>query len=64
MTLSPRIRADFLLLYGGPNGRQCLEAFATSEGAIRYKDFPNLVGKESAEMPDLATLLETLPPDY
>jgi hypothetical protein len=63
MTLSPRIRADFLLLYGTPNGRQCLEAFATSEGVMSYKKFPNLVAKASAKMPELAMLIESLPPE-
>lgn len=58
MTLSPRDRADYLLLIEKPTNRQCLEAFATESGVELCRQFPNIVTKASAELPELKTILE------
>ena len=64
MTLSPRIRADYLLLINSPSPRQCLEAFATSQGVEWLSAFSNIVEKASMELPTLPQLLRSLDPDY
>jgi hypothetical protein len=61
MTLSPRDRADYLLLIDSPTNRQCLEAFATESGVELCRQYPNIVTKASAELPELSTLLDALP---
>ena len=58
MTLSPRDRADYLLLIEKPTNRECLEAFATEPGVELYRQFPNIVTKASGELPELKTILE------
>ena len=64
MTLSPRIRADYLLLISNPTPRQCLEAFATTWGVEWLSTFSNIVEKASIELPSLPQLLRSLDPDY
>ncbi len=64
MTLSPRIRADYLLLISIPTPRQCLEAFATTQGVEWLSAFSNIVEKASMELPTLPQLLRSLDPDY
>jgi hypothetical protein len=61
MTLSPRDREDYLLLIESPTHRQCLEAFATESGVDLCRQYPNIVTKASAELPELRTLLDALP---
>ena len=63
MHLSPRLRADYLLRIDGPTPRQCLEAFATTEGVEWLGTFPNIVDKASMELPALPKLLENLASD-
>lgn len=63
MTLSPRIRADYLLLISNPTTRQCLEAFATPQGAEWLSAFSNIVQKASTELPTLPQLLAKMTPD-
>lgn len=63
MTLSPRIRADYLLLIDSPTRRQCLEAFATTEGVEWLGTFANVVAKASMELPNLPQLLANMTPD-
>lgn len=63
MPPSPRIRADFLLLIDGPTSRQCLEAFATTEGVEWLGAFANIVDKASMELPTLTQLLANMTPD-
>lgn len=62
MSLSPRERADYLLLLREPTPRQCLSAFATESGVTWLSGFSNIVEKAGLEMPELATILENLPP--
>ena len=61
MTLSPRDRADYLLLIEKPSHRQCLEAFATELGVELCRQYPNILSKASAELPELSTLIDALP---
>lgn len=63
MTLSPRIRPDFLLLYPAPTSRQCLEAMATPEGVDFCKPYINIVSKAATELPELPHLITTLTPE-
>lgn len=63
MTLSPRLRADYLLLIDSPTPRQCLEAFATTQGVEWLGTFSNIVDKASMELPNLPQLLANLTPD-
>jgi hypothetical protein len=63
MTLSPRLRADYLLLIGSPTQRQCLEAFATIQGVEWLGTFANIVDKASMELPNLTQLLANMTPD-
>ncbi len=63
MTLSPRIRADYLLLIASPTQRQCLEAFATTEGVEWLGTFANIVDKASTALPNLPQLLANMTPD-
>jgi len=63
MTLSPRIRADYLLLIDCPTPRQCLEAFATTEGVEWLGTFANIVDKASTALPNLPQLLANMTPD-
>ena len=63
MPPSPRIRADFLLLIDCPTPRQCLEAFATTEGVEWLGAFANIVDKASMELPNLPELLANMTPD-
>ena len=63
MTLSPRIRADYLLLIVSPTPRQCLEAFATTLGVEWLGTFSNIVDKASMELPNLPQLLANMTPD-
>jgi hypothetical protein len=58
MTLSPRDRADYLLLIEKPTNRQCLEAFATESGVELCRQFANIVTKASTELPELKIILE------
>lgn len=63
MTVSPRIRPDFLLLFTAPTSLQCLEAFATEEGVRFCKPYPNIVAKAAMEFPKLPDLIASaLPP--
>ncbi len=55
--LSPRIRADYLLLIENPTGRECLSAFATESGVELCRDFANIVNKASAEFPELPNII-------
>jgi hypothetical protein len=64
MTLSPRDRADFLLLIEKPTHRQCLEAFATESGVELCRQHPNIVSRAAAELPELGTLLNALPAEF
>ena len=59
--LSPRIRADYLLLLHAPLPRQCLEAFATEEGVNWCASYPCVIEKASQELPDLPELLKLFP---
>ena len=59
--LSPRIRADYLLLLNAPLPRQCLEAFTTEEGVNWCVAYPSVVQKASQELPELPKLLQSLP---
>jgi hypothetical protein len=63
MTLSPRIRADFLLLIEKPTGRECLSAFATESGVELCRDFANIVSKASVEFPELRNII-ALPAEF
>jgi len=63
MTLSPRIRADYLLRIDGPTPLQCLEAFATTQGVEWLGTFANIVDKAAIELPALPKLLANLTPD-
>ena len=63
MTLSPRIRADYLLLIANPTPRQCLEAFATTEGVEWLGTFANIVDKASMVLPILPQLLANVTSD-
>ena len=63
MPPSPRIRADFLLLIDCPTPRQCLEAFATTEGVEWLGTLANVVAKASMELPNLPQLLANITPD-
>jgi len=63
MTLSPRLRADYLLLIANPTPRQCIEAFATTEGVEWLDAFANIVNKASMELPNLPQLLANMTPD-
>lgn len=57
MSLSPRLRADYLLL-GTPTAQRCLEAFATSEGVGRYSVHPNIVRKAATVFSGLPSLID------
>lgn len=63
MTVSPRVRPDHLLLINRPTPRQCLEAFATTQGVEWLGIFANIVDKASIELPALPKLLENLTSD-
>ena len=63
MSLSPRLRADYLLV-GKPTPQRCLEAFATVEGASRYAGYPNIISKAAAVFTKLPALIDAgLPPE-
>lgn len=62
MNLSPRVRADYLLLIDAPKPRQCLEAFATESGVQWCVGYQCVVDKATFELPELPTLLKSLPP--
>jgi hypothetical protein len=63
MSLSPRLRADYLLL-GTPTAQRCLEAFATVEGADLYATYPNIVRKAATIFSELPALIDAaLPPE-
>ena len=63
MSLSPRARADFLLLEPATEQR-CLEAFATAEGVMLYAGYPNIVSKATWVFRELPALIdEGLPPE-
>lgn len=62
MSLSPRIRPDFLLLHPVPTPRQCLEAMATAEGVDFCKPYPNIISKAAIELPELLHLVTALSP--
>ena len=63
MSLSPRARADFLLL-GPATEQRCLEAFATAEGVLLYARYPNIVSKAASVFRELPALIdEGLPPE-
>ena len=57
MTLSPRTRADYLLMCPTPTPHQCLEAFATAEGVKFCKPYPNILAKAAMEFPKLPELI-------
>lgn len=57
MSLSPRLRADYLLL-GNPTEQRCLEAFATANGAIQYTAYPNIVRKAAKVFTGLPALID------
>ena len=63
MSLSPRIRADYLLL-GVPTAMRCLEGFATVDGAAQYTAYPNIVRKAATVFAGLPALIDAgLPPE-
>ena len=63
MPLSPRLRADYLLL-GPTTAQRCLEAFATVEGADLYATYPNIVRKAATIFSGLPALIDSaLPPE-
>lgn len=57
MSLSPRARADFLLL-GPATEQRCLEAFATAEGVMLYAGYPNIVSKATWVFRELPALID------
>lgn len=57
MRLSPRSRADYLLLHPTPTSRQCLEAYATAEGVDFCLPYPNILAKAAMEFPQLTELI-------
>ena len=63
MSLSPRLRADYLLLET-PTAQRCLEAFATAEGVDQYAAYPNIVRKAATVFTGLPALIDAgLPPE-
>jgi hypothetical protein len=63
MSLSPRLRADYLLL-GTPTPQRCIEAFATVEGASMYAGYPNIVARAATVFTGLPALIDAgLPPE-
>ena len=63
MSLSPRLRADYLLL-GIPTEQRCLEAFATIDGASQYAAYPNIVRRAATVFTGLPALIDgRLPPE-
>lgn len=60
--LSPRVRADYLLLIDAPKPRQCLEAFSTESGVDWCVKYGCVVEKATLELPALPELLKSLPP--
>jgi hypothetical protein len=62
VNLSPRVRADYLLLIDTPTPRQCLEAFVTESGVQWCVGYQCVVDKAAVELPELPTLLKSLPP--
>ena len=63
MSLSPRLRADYLLL-GTPTAQRCLEAFATVDGAGMYAAYPNIVNMAATVFTELPAMIEScLPPE-
>lgn len=62
MNLSPRIRADYLLLIDAPTPRQCLEALSTESGVEWCAAYQPVIAKATVELPELPTLLKSLPP--
>ena len=64
MTLSPRIRGDYLLLHQTPTPRQCLEAYATAQGVDFCLPYPNILAKAAMEFPELPEFFANhLPPE-
>ena len=64
MCLSPRLRADYLLL-GPPTAQRCLEAFATAEGALLYAKYENIASKATTVFSELPSLIDAqLPPEF
>jgi hypothetical protein len=63
MSLSPRLRADYLML-GTPTPQRCIEAFATVDGASMYAEFPNIVARAATVFTELPALIDAkLPPE-
>ena len=63
MSLSPRLRADYLLV-GTPTAQRCLEAFATADGAGTYVRYPNIVNRAATVFTELPAMIECcLPPE-
>jgi hypothetical protein len=62
MQLSPRVRADYLLLIDAPKPHQCLEAFSTVSGVTWCVKYDCVVEKATLELPALPELLKSLPP--
>ena len=63
MPLSPRLRADYLLL-GPATAQRCLESFATAEGALLYRSYQNIADKAATVFPELSALIDAaLPPE-
>jgi hypothetical protein len=60
--LSPRIRADYLLLIDAPKPRQCLEAFSTEEGVDWCVKYDCVIKKATLALPALPALLGSLTP--
>ena len=61
MSLSPRLRADYLLL-GTPTPQRCLEAFATVDGASMYAGYPNIVARAATVFTELPALIDAALP--
>ena len=61
MSLSPRLRADYLLL-GTPTAQRCLEAFATADGASMYAEYPNIVARAATVFTELPALIDAALP--
>jgi hypothetical protein len=61
MSLSPRLRADYLLL-GTPTPQRCIEAFTTVEGASMYAGYPNIVARAATVFSELPVLIDAALP--
>jgi len=63
MPPSPRIRADFLLLFDCPTRWECLQAFATESGTEFCRPYANILKRAASELPELPALMDALTVD-